>query len=308
MNDDLPAPGPGPLPPSKGSRVPGAGPPPPPGWGPPPPPPTRNGAGTPLDLTTVVPTVNQASNQATTQQGPPTVFGGDDRTQPDHQPDHRLVIPAPSKGRGPLIVIGVLICLLLGGVLFVLLQRDTTTDDASDTTTTTVTIPSDGEVVVPVTDPTVVETTTIVTTTTPPATTTAPTTTVFVDPEVAAQQSLNARAAADSAAVGSLIDRWVPQVSTKTAGRTLEGTYYDWQLVWQDFQSSLSAHPEALLLPTDAYNYKLSGWWATVINITFATPEAANAWCDQQQYLPDHCFAKRLRYGDVRPGDVVYRK
>jgi hypothetical protein len=117
--------------------------------------------------------------------------------------------------------------------------------------------------------------------------------------------ALSQERAEDAAAADSLVGLWIPQVSAKAAGRAVNGVTYDDGLIWTEFQSYRAAYPDALLVRSSDYtSFRVPGYWVVVIGRAFATADAANAWCAQQSYGPDDCFAKRLSHTSGPAGNT----
>lgn len=89
---------------------------------------------------------------------------------------------------------------------------------------------------------------------------------------------------------------WVAQLSSKQPGTVAHGMRYDTDMILSEHLTLRSRYPGSLLVWTgDWPSYKNPDYWATVGGAVYATPEAANAWCDQQGFPKDDCYAKRLR-------------
>ncbi|MFC5140692.1 hypothetical protein ACFPK1_20825 [Actinomycetospora rhizophila] len=124
-----------------------------------------------------------------------------------------------------------------------------------------------------------------------PAPAPAAATAVPTDPASA----LRAQQRSDAGAVEGLVGSWVPQLSAKKAGMTVDGRTYDDAAVLADHQQLRSAHPEAVLVWSgDWSSFRGQDFWITVVNRSFPSGEAANAWCAQAGIGADDCYAKRL--------------
>lgn len=127
----------------------------------------------------------------------------------------------------------------------------------------------------------------------------------------AALAELHRIADADRAAVdGSLLDRWVSQLSSKQLGITdaTTGIYYadDGQIL-DNYQQLLDRYPDLLLLRSgDHGSFKDPGFWVMVRGVPYGSPEEANRWCDAEGWGPDDCFAKLIGQGSSE-GTTVLR-
>lgn len=133
----------------------------------------------------------------------------------------------------------------------------------------------------------------------------APTTpTTIVSPTTSLQQVANS----DIALAESVVDSWVPQISSKKTGLVVDGVTYNDALILLDFTYSQAAHSDAILVRSDDYSsFRYSGYWVTLIAEPYSTASAANAWCDGQGYAVNDCFAKRLSHTDGPDGNTVLR-
>jgi serine/threonine-protein kinase len=146
------------------------------------------------------------------------------------------------------------------------------------------------------------------TTTTEPTTTTTtePTTTTTTGPATVAD--LQAQAAADRATAESLVGQWAPQISSKRPGMVVNGVSYDYPGIMADFQALRSRYPKAILLYSGDYaNFTGRDFWVTIDADAFATAEQANAWCDQQGFGEQDCYASRLEHTGGPDGNAQLR-
>jgi guanyl-specific ribonuclease Sa len=186
--------------------------------------------------------------------------------QPRHSAPRGLLLP---------IVAGVaVLALATTGVVVFLLPRSTSQAQppaASSSAPTTMTTIS-----------TTVTTTTETTTTTP----TPPT-----------EADLQQEATADHETVETLVGQWVPQISSKKIGLVVSGREFGYPEIMADFQSLKARFPQAALLYSNDYaNFSGKDFWVTVQATTFGTADEANAWCDQQGFAADDCYASRLTH------------
>jgi serine/threonine-protein kinase len=223
--------------------------------------------------------------------------------------------PSSSTSVNPWMLVGVaavVLCLAAGALTVVLLDRgsdaaagmstttSSTTSSTSTTTTSMTTAPATTTSVLPVaTHPTVVL----------PPTTEAP-----AEFDSDAESRLDDQIAEDAPQVEQLLDVWVPQLSAKRPGLDVKGDdrgAYTAAAVLSDHLAYRQRYADqgigVLLLRSSDYNFKSPGFYVTVVDETFATPEAANAWCDGQGIGPDDCFAKRLSHSDGWHGSTLSR-
>jgi serine/threonine-protein kinase len=123
------------------------------------------------------------------------------------------------------------------------------------------------------------------------------------DSSADAATELSTIAAADLPELrASLNGTWLPQLSSKRTGMTVNGTYYDDAAILADHVALRSAYPDARLVWSgDWVTFSAPDFWVTMLAEPFATAAGANAWCDAQGIGRDDCFAKRL--STVGPGD-----
>lgn len=136
-------------------------------------------------------------------------------------------------------------------------------------------------------------------------TTTVPRTQQPVSAEVALQQQVER----DRLQVEALVDSWVPQLSAKAVGLEADGIVYGYDDILHHFKSLRARYPQALLLRSDDYvNYRLKGYWVTVMPIKFTSGASANSWCDSEGIDPDNCYAKLLLHTGGPDGTTLPRK
>jgi serine/threonine-protein kinase len=121
-------------------------------------------------------------------------------------------------------------------------------------------------------------------------------------------QALRQQVATDRPQAESLVGRWVPQIGSKATGLVVNGRTFDEASILADFTVSRSRFPQAILLRSDDWSsFRRGGFFVTLIGQPFATPQEANAWCDQQNLLRDDCFAKRLSHTEGPEGNSLAR-
>lgn len=147
------------------------------------------------------------------------------------------------------------------------------------------------------------------TTTSRPTTTTTRPPIPTLSPDEFARELLNAQVATDRAAVESLVDWWVPQLSSKRLGLVVHGVRFTHEEIWADFQQTRNRYPNALLLSSaDFVSFDSDDFWVTVVPYTHASGAEANRWCDRERIGPDDCFAKRLTHTGTSAGTTVLRR
>ncbi|MEJ2887897.1 hypothetical protein [Actinomycetospora aeridis] len=108
-------------------------------------------------------------------------------------------------------------------------------------------------------------------------------------------QALQTLRQSDAGAADALVGTWAPQLSAKKTGMTVDGRTYDSAAVLSDHQQLRGTHPDAVLVWSgDWTSFRGRDFWITLVNRSFPTGEAANAWCAQAGIGPDDCYAKRL--------------
>lgn len=118
---------------------------------------------------------------------------------------------------------------------------------------------------------------------------------------------LSERAERDRPAAASLTGAWVPQISSKRSGMTVNGTVYDDVAIAEHVAELTEHYPGALLVRSSDYaSFTAPGLWVVLVDASFPEAEGANAWCDAAGLGPDDCFAKRLAQ-DGPSGNTVHR-
>ncbi|OBI77913.1 hypothetical protein [Mycobacterium sp. E740] len=118
------------------------------------------------------------------------------------------------------------------------------------------------------------------------------TTTAIIDPEAAALTQLQQLAAGDREYVRSqLVERWVPQLSSKRPGIYDDGIVYDNASTLQEHQRLRRQYNAKLLWSGDWANFEAPNYWVTIAPYTFNDSASALAWCTHQGFDADHCYA-----------------
>jgi hypothetical protein len=124
--------------------------------------------------------------------------------------------------------------------------------------------------------------------------------------ESSAQAALQAQLAADRPAVEALVGQWVPQLSSKTYGLVANGITYDYQQIWQDFESISQAHPGALLAWSSDYtSFQLTNYYVTLLPISYSSGSQAAGWCTSNGLGPNDCYGKLISHTAGPKGSSV---
>lgn len=106
-------------------------------------------------------------------------------------------------------------------------------------------------------------------------------------------------AQADAPFVDSdVIDRWVPQISSKKPDVTLpDGSVWDAASILEDHRAWRERFPRVRLLWSGDYStFELTDYWVTIVAVPFDTAEGAVAWCDAQALPSEDCYAKLVSH------------
>ena len=130
-----------------------------------------------------------------------------------------------------------------------------------------------------------------------------------IDPREVARHALMDDAAIDQVFIENyLVDRWVPQISSKNIGLSADGIVYDYPDIVRDHEA-LRAEYGAVLLYSGGYStYRDPTFWISVAPVGFFSPADALAWCRQANRGPDDCFAKYLSHVASPEGSTVYQR
>jgi serine/threonine-protein kinase len=202
----------------------------------------------------------------------------------------------------PLAVIGLVSALLLGavGLVIGLLESKNSTPSVSSTPVgaTTVTPPP----TVTVAGPTVYKTAPTAKPSTPTYTPTA-----VRDPEVSSATQLRQIAQGDYTVVSTQgADRWVPQLSSKRPGVVDEGVVWNNALTLEEHLRLRQRYGAKLLWSGDWSTFDAPNFWVTIAPFTFPTADGALAWCSDQGFDRDHCYAKLISKTHAVPGSTAF--
>ncbi|GAB3165115.1 hypothetical protein GCM10027258_87530 [Amycolatopsis stemonae] len=113
----------------------------------------------------------------------------------------------------------------------------------------------------------------------------------------ATEADLRRQTAEDHAVAESLVGQWVPQLSSKRPGLVVGTVTYDYPAIVADFQSLRARFPGAVLVNSSDYaNFSKKDFWVTLAATAFPTADAANTWCDEQNFAREDCHASRLTH------------
>jgi serine/threonine protein kinase len=128
-----------------------------------------------------------------------------------------------------------------------------------------------------------------------------------LDPDAASLQQLQQLAAGDRAYVSAqLADRWIPQLSSKRPGIVDDGVVYNNTLTLQEHLRLRQQYNAKLLWSGDWSNYDASNFWVTVVPITFNDSSSALAWCTNQGFNSDHCYAEVVSTTSSGSGNTAH--
>jgi hypothetical protein len=106
-----------------------------------------------------------------------------------------------------------------------------------------------------------------------------------------------------------VLDRWVPQISSKKPDTTLpDGSVWDAASILSDHRSWRERFPRVHLLWSGDYStFELTDYWVTVVAVPFATAEGALGWCDDHALPDDDCYAKLISHTHPHEGSTRLR-
>jgi hypothetical protein len=125
---------------------------------------------------------------------------------------------------------------------------------------------------------------------------------------VVSEADLQQQVDADRGVAEGLVGSWVPQLSSKQLGLTVHGVTFGYPEIFADFQSLHSRFPRSVLIRSDDYStYGRPGYWVTIMAESYASPDAANAWCENNGIPAEDCFAHRMSHTDGPAGSSKTR-
>ena len=121
-------------------------------------------------------------------------------------------------------------------------------------------------------------------------------------------QALRRQADSDrSFIMGTLNGHWLAQLSSKHAGLVADGKTWDDCAILDEFLALRLRFTDVRMLWSDEWSvFSYQGWWVTVAAATFPGPDDANAWCRQQGFDNEHCFAKLISTSAGPDGSTKY--
>ncbi len=121
-------------------------------------------------------------------------------------------------------------------------------------------------------------------------------------------QALRSQADSDrSFIMTSLNGHWLAQLSSKHAGLVADGQVWDDCAILHEFLALRLRFNDVRMLWSNEWSvFSDQGWWVTVAAATFPGPDDANAWCRQQGFDNEHCFAKLVSTSAGPDGSTKY--
>jgi serine/threonine protein kinase len=117
------------------------------------------------------------------------------------------------------------------------------------------------------------------------------------DPEVAAIQQLQAFKAQDASIIAGVVDRWIPQLSSKSSKEpwtddSEDNRVYDPVRILQEHQQLRQQYGAVLIWAGDWTTYDGPDFWITVVPQSFSDSSGALNWCGINGRDRDHCSAQ----------------
>lgn len=131
-----------------------------------------------------------------------------------------------------------------------------------------------------------------------------------VDREEEARQELERLVAADEARVDSqMLDRWIPQVSSKQVGLEADGIVYDYAAILDHFTMLEASLGDLMIIDSADYpSFELQGWYVGLAAESFGSSDGALGWCASHGMADRNlCFAKLVsRTTPYNPATTEY--
>lgn len=124
---------------------------------------------------------------------------------------------------------------------------------------------------------------------------------------VVTEADLQQQVDADRSVAEGLVGSWVPQLSSKRLGMTVHGETYGYPEILADFRALHARFPRSVLIRSDDYSSYPPGYWVTIMAEPYASPDAANAWCDANGIPAEDCYAHRVSHAEGRAGSSKTR-
>jgi len=122
--------------------------------------------------------------------------------------------------------------------------------------------------------------------------------------------ALRSQADSDRSFIMSKLNgHWLAQLSSKHAGLVADGKVWDDCAILDEFLALRLRFTDVRMLWSDEWSvFSYQGWWVSVAAATFPGPDDANAWCRQQGFDNEHCFAKLISTSASSEGSTKYWK
>lgn len=122
--------------------------------------------------------------------------------------------------------------------------------------------------------------------------------------------ALRSQADSDRSFIMSKLNgHWLAQLSSKHPGLVADGKVWDDCAILDEFLALRLRFTDVRMLWSDEWSvFSYQGWWVTVAAATFPGPDDANAWCRQQGFDNEHCFAKLISTSASSDGSTKYWK
>jgi hypothetical protein len=106
-----------------------------------------------------------------------------------------------------------------------------------------------------------------------------------------------------------VVNRWVPQISSKKPDVTLpNGTVWDAVSILDDHRAWRQRFPRVRLLWSGDYStFEAADFWVTIVAVPFDSPEGALGWCDMQALPAEDCYAKLVSHTHPNEGSTELR-
>ena len=115
--------------------------------------------------------------------------------------------------------------------------------------------------------------------------------------DAAALAGLKRLADQDEPTAAELEGFWTPQLSSKDDGTAADGITYSYGTILEEHLRlrQLFAEPGVRLVnSTDWGSFEAPNYWVTLVDMPSPRPSAALAFCRDEGFDSDHCYAKRL--------------
>jgi hypothetical protein len=128
-------------------------------------------------------------------------------------------------------------------------------------------------------------------------------------PAATSEDVLELELVADGRGVEQLVGSWIPQLSAKQPGMTVDGVFYDYDEISRHVASLKQRFPGALLTWSGNFTtFRQPDFYVVVMPMPFASAASVIDWCNAQGLGPDDCLAKRLAHSGGPGGNTVYQR